>query len=54
VAVRAGSALAQRDLSNEPLALPKDLPTDEMSLSEEPVAVAAEDATDYAANLGGF
>jgi HD-like signal output (HDOD) protein len=54
VTVRVGSALAQNDLTGEPLTLPQGVPTDETSLSEEPVAVAAEDATDYAANLGGF
>ena len=54
MAVRAGSALAQRDLSNAPLALPKGLPTADASLPEELVAVAADDATDYAANLGTF
>lgn len=54
VTVRVGSALAQRDLTGEPLTLPEGLPTAEASLSEELVAVAAEDATNYAANLGVF
>ncbi|WP_103028379.1 HDOD domain-containing protein [Salinibacter altiplanensis] len=54
VAVRAGSALALQDLAGAPLALPQDLSTANTPLSDEPVALAAEDATDYAANLGIF
>ncbi|WP_240328240.1 HDOD domain-containing protein [Salinibacter ruber] len=54
VTVRVGSALAQHDLAGEPFTLPEGLPTAESSLSEELVAVAADDATDYAANLGAF
>ncbi|WP_263785642.1 HDOD domain-containing protein [Salinibacter grassmerensis] len=54
VTVRVGSALAQQDLTGESLTLPEGLPTAETSLSEELVAVAADDATDYAANLGVF
>jgi len=57
VAIRVGSLLAQRDLASEPFAPSQDLPWIENSVSEEPffeefVEDAAEDATDYASNVG--
>jgi HD-like signal output (HDOD) protein len=54
VTVRAGSDLAQCDLEGDSFALPDNLPMAETGLSEELVVVAAEDAKDYAANLGAF
>ncbi|MEF8816530.1 MAG: HDOD domain-containing protein [Salinibacter sp.] len=52
-AVRAGSHLALCDLAGAPLTLPSDVPVAETSVPEELMAIAAEDAVDYAANLGG-
>ena len=46
--------LALRDLAGDPFALPQGLPALEAFLSEELMAIAAEDAADYAANLGGL
>ena len=46
--------LALRDLAGDPFALPQGLSALEAFLSEELMAIAAEDAADYAANLGGL
>jgi len=59
VAIRVGSLLARRDLACEPFVPLQGLPWTERFVSEEPlcedlVADAAEDATDYASNVGGL
>lgn len=59
VAIRLGSFLARRDLTSEPFVSSQDLPQIENSVSEEPfceefVVDAAEDATEYAADVGGL